>query len=61
VTASESDRRATAFVASSVAENYERRLAPTLFVPWAEILTDAVGVRPGHEVLDVASGTGVAS
>lgn len=57
--ASEPDRRATAFVGSSVPESYERHLAPVLFGPWAEVLIDAVGVRRGHEVLDVASGTGV--
>jgi len=57
--ASEPDRRTTAFVASSVPESYQRRLAPVLFAPWAEVLIDAVGVGLGHEVLDVASGTGV--
>lgn len=56
---SESDRRTTAFVAVSVPENYERRLAPVIFEPWAEILIDLIGVRPGDRILDVASGTGV--
>jgi ubiquinone/menaquinone biosynthesis C-methylase UbiE len=56
--AAQPDPRTTAFTASSVPENYERRLVPALFGPWAEILIDAVGVRPGDAVLDVASGTG---
>ena len=59
MTCSESDHRATAFTSSSVPEGYERHLAPVLFAPWAEVLIDAVGVQPGAEVLDVASGTGV--
>ncbi len=57
--ASDQPDRSTAFAAGSVAERYERHLAPVVFVPWAEILLDAVGVRPGDRVLDVASGTGV--
>jgi len=48
-----------AFGAVSVSENYERRLAPVLFEPWAEVLIERVGVHAGDEVLDVASGTGV--
>jgi ubiquinone/menaquinone biosynthesis C-methylase UbiE len=60
MTADESDRRSTAFVGpSSVPEDYERRLRGPLFEPWAEILVDAVGVRSGDRVLDIASGTGV--
>ena len=55
----EPDRRTTAFAASSVPESYERHLVPAVFGPWAEVLIDAAGVRRGHEVLDVASGTGV--
>ena len=47
------------FGAASVSENYQRRLAPVLFEPWAEVLIDAVGVDAGDHVLDVASGTGV--
>ncbi len=59
MTLSGPDRRATAFVAVSVPEHYERLLAPVIFEPWAEILVDLVGVRSGDRVLDVASGTGV--
>ena len=55
----EPDQRTTAFVSSSVPENYERHLVPVLFLPWAELMVDSVGVRPGDAVLDVASGTGV--
>lgn len=55
----EPDHRTTAFTTSSVPEAYQRHLAPVLFVPWADVLIDAVGVQAGAEVLDVASGTGV--
>lgn len=57
--AGKGDRLTTAFTATSVPENYQRHLAPVVFEPWAEVLVDAVGVSPGAEVLDVASGTGV--
>ncbi len=57
----EPEQRSAAFVSSSVPEGYQRFLAPVLFGPWAEVLLDAVGVEPGAEVLDVASGTGVAA
>jgi ubiquinone/menaquinone biosynthesis C-methylase UbiE len=53
------DGRSAAFAAASVPENYDRHLAPVIFEPWAEILLEAVGVRSGDHVLDVASGTGV--
>ncbi len=57
--AARSNQREAAFAASSVPENYEARLAPVIFTAWAEKLVNAVGVRPGDQVLDVASGTGV--
>jgi len=53
------DGRSAAFASASVPENYDRHLAPVIFEPWAEILLEAVGVRSGDRVLDVASGTGV--
>jgi len=57
---SEPDRRTSAFVTgASVPENYQRRLAPVIFEPWAEALLEAAPVAPGGRVLDVASGTGV--
>ncbi|MFD2091453.1 class I SAM-dependent methyltransferase [Blastococcus deserti] len=40
------------------AESYEAVLVPALLGPWAEDLVDAVGVRRGHRVLDVGTGTG---
>lgn len=42
-----------------VAEAYERLLAPTLFEQWTHRLADAVNIRPGQKVLDVACGTGI--
>lgn len=51
--------RSSAFTGSSVPDEYERRLAPAVFEPWAEALLDAVVIAPGSKVLDVASGTGV--
>jgi SAM-dependent methyltransferase len=41
-----------------VAEAYEARFVPALFTPWAERLVEAVGIREGARVLDVACGTG---
>ncbi len=42
-----------------VAEIYERKFVPAIFAEWAPHLVDAVGVAPGHHVLDVACGTGI--
>ena len=41
------------------ADAYESVFVPALFEPWARILVDAAGVRPGDRVLDVACGTGI--
>jgi SAM-dependent methyltransferase len=38
---------------------YERHLVPAMFASWAPLLVDAVGVRPGERVLDLARGTGI--
>ena len=40
------------------AESYEAVLVPALLGPWAEELVDAAGVRWGHRVVDVGTGTG---
>src|SRR4051794_23685639 len=58
MTGARSENRNTVFTADSVPENYERRLVPALFAPWAEVLVDVAGVCEGDVVLDVASGTG---
>ncbi len=41
------------------AEHYERELVPELFAPWARELVEAVDLRAGERVLDLACGTGV--
>ena len=41
-----------------VAEAYEARFVPALFAPWAERMVDAIDIREGARVLDVACGTG---
>ncbi len=43
----------------AAAEGYEALLVPALFDQWPGRLLDAVRVRPGDRVLDVACGTGV--
>lgn len=41
------------------ARTYERFLVPALMDPWAADLVDAVDLREGQRVLDVACGTGI--
>jgi SAM-dependent methyltransferase len=43
----------------AAAETYETKFVPALFGEWAPLVIDAAGVDTGHEVLDVACGTGV--
>lgn len=45
----------------SAAEVYDEFFVPALFAEWAPRLATAASLRPGHEVLDVACGTGVAT
>lgn len=44
---------------SVAAARYEQDLVPALFDPWAGVLVDLAGVRPGDRVVDLACGTGV--
>lgn len=43
----------------AAARAYEGLFVPALFQQWTARVLDAVAVRPGHRVLDVACGTGV--
>jgi ubiquinone/menaquinone biosynthesis C-methylase UbiE len=40
------------------AEVYDSRFVPALFAAWGSVVCEAAEVAPGHEVLDVACGTG---
>lgn len=46
-------------VIASAADVYEEFFVPALFRPWASHVADAAAVGDGHNVLDVACGTGV--
>ncbi len=46
-------------LSTEAAELYEARFVPAIFAEWAPRLVDIADVRPGHAVLDVASGTGI--
>lgn len=52
---------ALAHTTPAPAEVYEQRFVPALFGPWAEVIVEAARIGPGHRVLDVACGTGVAA
>jgi SAM-dependent methyltransferase len=41
------------------AQYYEAQFVPGIFAEWAPLLAEIAAVRPGHEVLDVACGTGI--
>lgn len=48
----------TGQVADQAAQIYDELFVPALFGPWAKRLADALHLRPGDDVLDVACGTG---
>lgn len=43
----------------TAAEIYDRDFVPALFERWAPVVCTLADIRPGHRVLDVATGTGV--
>jgi ubiquinone/menaquinone biosynthesis C-methylase UbiE len=52
------DTRSESFTQVSVPDGYANYLLGQLFEPWAAVLADRAGIRPGYRVLDVASGLG---
>jgi SAM-dependent methyltransferase len=46
-------------VTRGAAEIYEEFFVPALFRQWAPVVADAARIKTGHQVLDVACGTGV--
>jgi ubiquinone/menaquinone biosynthesis C-methylase UbiE len=44
---------------STAAEVYDEFFVPALFEPWPDVVLAAADVQSGHQVLDVACGTGV--
>ena len=44
---------------NNAAEFYDSRFVPSLFAPWAPLVTAAANLQPDSKVLDVACGTGV--
>ena len=55
MTAQDSDK----VFGSSMAEVYERYLVPLIFTPYAADLAKRVVASPGHDILEIAAGTGV--
>jgi SAM-dependent methyltransferase len=53
------DNRQKGQLTSDAAEVYEAFYIPALFQQWAERVADAIAIRPGQHVLDVACGTGI--
>jgi ubiquinone/menaquinone biosynthesis C-methylase UbiE len=53
-----SDATVFTFSSATVAEAYERYFVPRIFRPWANVLLDALDIRPGESLLDIACGPG---
>ena len=45
-------------IPTAPADVYDQLFVPALFGPWGEALCELADVQPGHDVLDVACGTG---
>lgn len=46
------------FSVGSIAETYEDIYVPRIFIPWAKLLIEQASLRPGEQLLDVATGPG---
>src|SRR6202165_5567933 len=58
-TIAKSDERTfSCFSIGSVAGTYDEVYVPRLFIPWARLLLERAGLRPGEAVLDIATGPG---
>ncbi len=53
------DQHAKGQVSSSAADIYEQFFVPALFAEWPNRLLDSAEIDAGHDVLDVACGTGI--
>ena len=49
----------TGQVSDDAARVYEEIFVPSLFMSWAPIVVDAADIQQGHQLLDVACGTGL--
>lgn len=54
-----SEQHTTGQVAASAAEIYDTFFVPALFAKWPPHLLNAAQVKTGHQLLDVACGTGI--
>ena len=55
------DKQFSPKITDDLTKMHEDYLAPIIFAPWAHHLTDIAAIESGHNVLDVACGTGVAT